>query len=90
MTHVTLYSVHEIALRCGVDEHFVDQLVALGVIETQAGPERAFPGEASLRIGKFLRLQRDLGINSEGAALVIELLDRIEALEARLRHLEGR
>jgi hypothetical protein len=40
--------------------------------------------------GKFVRLQRDLGVNAEGAALIVELLDRIDALEQRLRHLEGR
>ena len=32
-----------------------------------------------------VRLQRDLGVNTAGVALVIELLERIEALERQLR-----
>jgi hypothetical protein len=83
-----LYSVHDIAVRCGVDVAFVDRLVQLGVISTYPGRERRFACEVTLRVGKFVRLQRDLGVNVEGAALVVELLDRIEELESRLRHFE--
>ena len=83
-----LYSVHDIAVRCGVDVSFVDRLVQLGVISTYPGRERRFACEVTLRVGKFVRLQRDLGVNVEGAALVVELLDRIEQLESRLRHYE--
>lgn len=83
-----LYSVHDIAVRCGVDVAFVDRLVQLGVISTYPGRERRFACEVTLRVGKFVRLQRDLGVNVEGAALVVELLDRIDQLESRLRHYE--
>jgi hypothetical protein len=31
-----------------------------------------------------------LGVNAEGAALIVELLDRIDLLEQRLRHFEAR
>jgi len=89
MSQVTLYSVQDIAVRCGVDVAFVEQLVALGVIAVHPGSGRAFACEVTIRVGKFVRLQRDLGLNHEGAALVIELLDRIDMLEARLRHYEG-
>ena len=85
-----LYSVHDLALRCGVEVAFIDRLVELGVISTHPGRERRFACEVTLRVGKFVRLQRDLGVNAEGAALIVELLDRIEALEHRLRHFEGR
>ena len=38
-----------------------------------------------VRVQKAQRLQRDLGVNLPGTALALELLDRIDALEARLR-----
>lgn len=85
-----LFSVHDIAVRCGVEVAVVERLVELGVITTHPGGERVFACEVTLRVGKFVRLQRDLGVNAEGAALIVELLDRIDALEQRLRHFEGR
>jgi chaperone modulatory protein CbpM len=84
-----LFSVHDVAVRCGVEVEFVERLVELGVISTHPGGERVFACEVTLRVGKFVRLQRDLGVNAEGAALIVELLDRIDMLEQRLRHLEG-
>jgi chaperone modulatory protein CbpM len=33
-------------------------------------------------------LQRDLGVNTPGAALALELLEELEQLRARLRRLE--
>jgi MerR HTH family regulatory protein len=85
-----LFSVQDIAIRCGVDVTFVERLVELGVITVQSERGRAFAAEVTLRVGKLARLERDLGINLEGAAVIVELLDRIEALEQRLRHLERR
>ncbi len=86
----TFFSVQDIAVRCGVDVAFVEQLVSLGVITVHPAGGGSFECEVTLRVGKFVRLQRDLGVNPEGAALIIELLDRIETLEQRLRHIERR
>jgi hypothetical protein len=87
MTRSTLsvFSLSEVAVRCGVDVELVQQLVELGVIEMAPGAEAAFACEVTLRVGKLVRLQRDLGVNLEGAAIIIELLDRIESLEHELR-----
>jgi chaperone modulatory protein CbpM len=90
MSELALFSVRDVAVRCGVDVEFVERLVELGVISSHPGGERVFACEVTLRVGKFVRLQRDLGVNPEGAALIVELLDRIDALEHRLRHFEGR
>ena len=90
MSQLTLYSVQDIATRVGVDVTLVEQLVELGVITIHPGSGRAFSCEVTIRVSKFVRLQRDLGLNSEGAALVLDLLDRIDHLESRLRHYEDR
>jgi MerR-like DNA binding protein len=90
MSEVVVFTTRDIAVRCGVDVTFVEELVQLGVISIQPGTERAFPAEVTLRVGRFVRLQRDLGVNREGAAVIVDLLDRIEALEHRLAQLERR
>ena len=80
-----VFSLSEVAVRCGVDVELVQQLVELGVIDVAPGTQATFACEVTLRIGKLVRLQRDLGVNLEGAAVIIELLDRIESLEHALR-----
>ncbi|RYG63263.1 MerR family transcriptional regulator, partial [bacterium] len=53
------------------------ELVDEGVLE---------PESLSLQRARLaLRLQRDLGVNVAGTALVIELLERIASLERRLQ-----
>jgi chaperone modulatory protein CbpM len=85
---MSVFSVTELAVRCGVDVELIEQLESLGVISTERGPERVYACEVTLRVGRFVRLQRDLGVNHEGAAVILDLLDRIELLEQRLRHFE--
>jgi hypothetical protein len=87
-------SIEEVAGRAGVDVTFVQRLVALGVIECapepEPEPELRFPAEVTLRVARVLRLERDLGVNFEGAAVILDLLDRIDQLEHELRSLRGR
>lgn len=90
MSSSDVFTVQELALRWGVDAAFVEELAALGVIEPRPERGRVFSCEVTLRVGRFVRLQRDLGVNIEGAAVIIELLDRIEALEHELRSSRGR
>lgn len=79
-------TLHEIALRCGVEQSFVEQLVEFGIIEGQV-LEGQYAGEVTLRVQRCVRLQRDLGVNLEGTAVIVELLERIESLEHELRGL---
>ncbi|HKO91942.1 MAG TPA: chaperone modulator CbpM [Polyangiaceae bacterium] len=79
-------TLQEVALRAGVDTVFVRRLVELGVIDVD-GVEQLFSCEVTLRVQRCVRLQRDLGVNPEGAAVIIELLAHIEALEHELRSL---
>ena len=59
-------------------EHFQ----ALGMIELEGDQIRA---DDLRRLRKALRLRRSLGVNLTGAAVILELLERIEALEDEIR-----
>jgi MerR family transcriptional regulator, heat shock protein HspR len=85
MSASDVFTVQELAVRWGVDAALVEELAELGVIQAEPAAGRVFSCEVTLRVGRFVRLQRDLGVNREGAAVILELLDRIEALERELR-----
>jgi chaperone modulatory protein CbpM len=71
---------------CSVHAEWVMELVDEGVIEPRApAPQWRFSATTIVRVQKARRLQRDLGVNMPGVALALQLLDRIDALEARLR-----
>jgi chaperone modulatory protein CbpM len=72
---------------CRVHAEWVLELVQEGVLEPlgPGGPQWRFAATSVVRIKKAQRLQRDLGVNLPGIALALELLDRIDTLEARLR-----
>jgi chaperone modulatory protein CbpM len=48
-----------------------------------------FSGLDLKRARTVQRLTRDLGVNLEGAALILELLDERDALQSRMRVLEA-
>ncbi len=64
----------------------VIELAEEGVIEPMGrGPETwRFRGVSLRRIRCAERLEEDLGVNTAGAALVLDLLEEVERLRARL------
>jgi chaperone modulatory protein CbpM len=72
---------------CRVHAEWVMELIQEGVIEPRGpgGPQYRFAATTVVRVEKARRLQRDLGVNLPGVALALDLLDRIDALESRLR-----
>jgi len=70
---------------------FIVELVEEGVL-APVGREPhhwRFSGIHMRRARVALRLQRDLGVNTAGAALALQLLDEVEELRARLRTMGG-
>jgi chaperone modulatory protein CbpM len=65
-----------------VDRRHIEELVAEGVLSVMQieASEMRFSGAALRRARIALRLERDLGINLPGVALVLELLGELEQL----------
>ena len=79
-----------ISRACSVHAEWIIELVDEGIIEPSGRGDRdwRFSGPNLLRAQTALRLQRDLGVNLAGAALVLDLKDEIESLRSRLNLLE--
>jgi chaperone modulatory protein CbpM len=83
----TEITIVQLCRRCSVESDLVERLVAEGIIEPtrQEGEMLYFPQSCTRRTRIVMRLRSDLGVNMAGAALALELLERIEKLQSRLR-----
>lgn len=86
----TLITVDELCRHCTVEFAEVITYVEEGILDPLdevVRPERAgawqFHISSVKRVRTAVHLQRDLGVNLAGAALALELLDRIAELERR-------
>jgi hypothetical protein len=76
-------SLQELACLSGLGIHTVRRLIALDVIEPdQNRPEPRFSLTVVERIRRMRRLHVELGVSWLSMPLVLQLLDRIEAMEA--------
>jgi len=76
------FSMTQICRACNTDRSTVMKLVDEGIIDAMGqSPEWRFHGEALLRARRAVRLMHDLGVNLPGAALALDLLERLEQLE---------
>ncbi len=81
------FSIVELCRACAVQREVVVEFVQHGVLEPRGTDERdwRFPGASLRRLRVALNLQQDLGVNTAGAALALQLMDEIEQLRARHR-----
>ena len=72
---------------CGVHADWVISLVEEGIIEPQGEDMRLwrFSGASLVRARSALRIQRDLGVNLAGIALILDLVEELENLRAHLK-----
>lgn len=87
----TLITLDELCRNCTVQTEEVITMVREGILEpadgeaVRNGAQRwQFHISSVRRVRIVVRLQRDLGVNLPGAALALELLDRIAELERSL------
>lgn len=83
----TELSIADLSRMFAVEERHIVELVEEGVVNVVAidTTEWRFRGAALRRARIALRLERDLGINLPGVALVLELLEELEQLRRERR-----
>ena len=78
-----LVTLADLCRSCTVETQTVTTLVAEGILDPMGGDVEhwRFTVGSLRRVKTVIHLQRDLGINLAGAALALDLLDRIAELE---------
>ena len=97
VTHITVVeeevqlTVDELCRACRAHSDELQALIEEGIL-TPSGDDPAqwlFRGDSLRRGRAALRLMRDLELNPSAVALVLDLLDEIEALKSQLRQRGG-
>ncbi|TFH50476.1 MAG: MerR family transcriptional regulator [Lysobacterales bacterium] len=73
---------------CAVHAEAIEAMMEEGIVAPVGGARPSkfrFTRSSVVRVRTVLRIQRDLNVNLAGAALALDLLERIETLQARLR-----
>ena len=86
------YTLTEVAFRTGLHPELIDRFIRLGLIELTGSTddgEPLFDSEVIPLIRRILRLRNELGVNYAGIGVILELMSRLEALEARIHDLES-
>jgi chaperone modulatory protein CbpM len=85
-------SLDQLCHACAQHTETVVAMVEEGILKPVAADaiHWRFTATSIRRVRTAVRLQRDLEVNLAGAALALQLMDRIERLRTKLRRLEGR
>jgi len=75
---------------CAVHAEAIEAMMEEGIVSPVGGGggKWRFTRSSVVRVRTVLRIQRDLNVNLAGAALALDLLERIEALRARLKAID--
>lgn len=80
----------ELARTSGLPEEVLRELVDYGALEPAEGAgEWCFSADCVVRVRTAARLRNDLELETGSLALVLSFLERIQRLEAQVRHLHA-
>jgi hypothetical protein len=81
-----------VAETVGARRSLVVRLARQGLIETLESKtdEPLLPRRVVVQLRRMQRLRRDLGVNFSGAAVILELIERIERLKGELIEMRSR
>jgi len=74
-------------LSLGIHPDLVESLAGMGIVDVRYGH---IPARQVSRLHKLLRLRCSLGVNLAGAAVILDLMERMEALQEEIDQLRGR
>jgi hypothetical protein len=81
----------EEALRSlGISRQELEEMMRLGLAEPSAPDGSEFTVETVIRLQRVRRLHADLELDVLGAAIIVDLVERLDRLEAEIQSLRGR
>lgn len=89
-SQTTALSLYELCDVCGIDSDFINRLIEHEIIHPRGEMPEEWEFELTelRKVKTVLRLQRDLEVNLAGAAVVLDLLEQLEQLQAQLDLIE--
>jgi DNA-binding transcriptional MerR regulator len=82
-------TAEELADAAGIRPARLARLIQLGLVEPVTPGASQFTAATVARLRRMLRLHRQLGVNLIGAAIIVDLLERLERLDAELARLRS-
>lgn len=86
----TILTLEEVCESCQISTDYIHDLIEYDIIhlENEALEEQYFNLKQLQRIQTAIRLQQDLEVNLAGIAIILDLLDEMEDMRARMELLE--
>lgn len=87
LTRPVRESLDSVAVRSGLHPDLVRRLATLGLLDCRTDPDGRlwFAPSTVHELARVQRLRSGLGLNYAAIGLVLDLLDRIDVLEAQVR-----
>jgi DNA-binding transcriptional MerR regulator len=83
-------SLEDLAVACEVHPDVVMRYVRIGLVEPKSDQSgTVFTFGTLLRVRTILRLRRELGVNLNGAAVILDLTERVRRLQRELDDLRA-
>jgi hypothetical protein len=82
-------TAEQLAAAAGLSPARLARLVRLGLVEPSAPGVEDFTAAAAARLRRMRRLHAHLGVSLVGAAIIVDLVDRLDRLEADLARLRA-
>jgi hypothetical protein len=79
----------ELAAAAGISRERLDEMIELGFVDSERAETGGYTAQTAARLRRMLRLQEQLDMELGDAAIIVELLERLDRLEAELQRIRG-